>query len=60
MSNEHEARTRMIAFAVPVDLASAAQAGAAKDLTSVSYVCRRALQKDLKERGMLPETETAA
>jgi hypothetical protein len=51
--------SRIVAFAVPVELAVAAQAAAANDLCSLSYVMRRALLKDLKERGLLPATESA-
>lgn len=58
MKNE-EKGSRIIAFAVPVEVASATQAAATKDLCSLSYVCRRALLRDLRERGLLPATESA-
>jgi hypothetical protein len=60
MTNNNESRSlRIIAFAVPVKVATATRAVADKDLCSLSDVCRRALLKDLKERGFLPEPELA-
>jgi hypothetical protein len=47
---------RRVVFQVPAPLVHAAQAAASKDLTTVSYICRKALARDLKERGLLPET----
>jgi hypothetical protein len=44
---------KMVTFAVPAEVASAAQAVAAKELTSVSYLCRRSLLNELRQRGML-------
>jgi hypothetical protein len=58
-TNDESRSSRIIAFAVPVEIATATQAAAQKDLCSLSYVCRRALLRDLKERGFLPELEFA-
>jgi hypothetical protein len=60
MTNNDESRSlRIIAFAVPLEMASATRDVAQKSLCSISYVCRRALLRDLKERGLLPEMEFA-
>jgi hypothetical protein len=45
--------TRVMAFAVPAAVALATKAAAARELTSLSDVCRRALVNDLRERGLL-------
>jgi len=50
-NNDESHNKRIIAFAVPVEMASATRDVAQKDLCSISYVCRRALLRDLKERG---------
>ena len=47
---------KRVVFQVPGSLLAAAQTAASKDLTTVSYICRKALARDLKERGLLPET----
>jgi hypothetical protein len=51
---------KIMAFAVPIAIASAAEAAAAQDITSVSHVIRRALVRDLRERGLWPERTVAA
>ena len=53
MKTEITETKKMVTFAVPTEVASAAQAVAAKELTSVSYLCRRALLNELRQRGML-------
>lgn len=40
---------------MPAEVASAVEAAARKELTSVSYLCRRALVADLRQRGLLEE-----
>jgi hypothetical protein len=59
MTTEDEAARRIIAFAVPMKVATATQALAAKEYSTLSQICRRALVRDLKERGFLPELEIA-
>ena len=59
MTNNDDNTKRIIAFAVPVEMASATRDVAQKDLCSISYVCRRALLRELKERGLLTELEIA-
>jgi hypothetical protein len=60
MTNQDESHTkRIIAFAVPIKIAAATRAVAEKDLCSHSDICRRALVRDLKERGFLIEAEAA-
>jgi hypothetical protein len=48
---------KIMAFAAPAELASAVQAAAAKEMCTSSYICRRALINDLRERGLFPEEE---
>jgi hypothetical protein len=45
---------KVMAFAVPVAIATAAETAAAQDVVSVSHVIRQALMRDLRERGLLP------
>jgi hypothetical protein len=45
---------KVMAFAVPVAIAMAAETAAAQDVVSVSHVIRQALMRDLRERGLLP------
>jgi hypothetical protein len=52
MTNEE---TRRLVFAVPVSVAEATEAAAQQDLSSISYVCRRALVNELKRRGLLEQ-----
>ena len=49
-----EGRRRLV-FAVPVSVAEATEAAAQQDLASISYICRRALLADLRQRGLLTE-----
>jgi predicted transcriptional regulator len=58
MANENQ-DTRTIAFKAPPELKSAMQAVADRDLCTVSYVIRRAVLRDLRERGFLFEMESA-
>jgi len=46
---------KIVAVAMPTAIASAAEAAAAQDITSVSHIVRQALMRDLRERGLLPE-----
>jgi hypothetical protein len=46
---------RRLVFAVPASVAEATQVAAQRDLTSLSYICRRALINELRERGLLGE-----
>ena len=46
---------RRLIFAVPASVAEATELAAQRDLTSLSYICRRALVNDLRERGLLQE-----
>ena len=46
---------RRLVFAVPASVAEATETAAQRDLTSLSYICRRALVNDLRERGLLQE-----
>ena len=46
---------RRLVFAVPASVAEATETAARRDLSSISYVCRRALVNDLRERGLLQE-----
>jgi hypothetical protein len=46
---------RRLVFAVPVSVAEATEAAAQQDLASISYICRRALLADLRQRGLLTE-----
>ena len=52
--SENEGLRRLV-FAVPVSVAEATELAAQRDLTSLSYICRRALVNDLRERGLLQE-----
>ena len=49
-----EGRRRLV-FAVPASVAEATEAAAQQDLASISYICRRALLADLRQRGLLTE-----
>lgn len=49
-----EVEKRMMAFAVPVSVATAVETAAAQDMASASHVIRQAIVKDLRERGLLP------
>jgi hypothetical protein len=51
---------RMVAFAAPSALATAIEAAAAEDITTVSDVIRTAIMKDLRERGLWPARTVAA
>ena len=53
--NSASSGTRRLVFAVPVSVAEATETAAQQNLSSISYVCRRALVNDLRERGLLPE-----
>jgi hypothetical protein len=53
--NSASAGMRRLVFAVPVSVAEATETAAQQNLSSISYVCRRALVNDLRERGLLPE-----
>jgi hypothetical protein len=55
-----EIEKKMMAFAVPTVVATAAEVAAQQDLSSVSHVLRQALVRDLRERGLLPERTVAA
>jgi hypothetical protein len=44
---------RRLVFAVPASVAEATEAAAQQDLASISYICRRALVNELKNRGLL-------
>jgi hypothetical protein len=55
-----ETEKKMLAFAVPVAVATAIEHAAADDMASVSHVIRAALVKDLRERGLWPERTVAA
>jgi|RhiMethySRZTD1v2_1073278.scaffolds.fasta_scaffold570460_3 hypothetical protein len=60
MTDTDESRSRrIIAFAVPMKVATATKALAAKEYSTLSQVCRRALVRDLKEAGLLTELEFA-
>ena len=48
-----EGKKRLI-VAVPAAVAEATETAAQRDLASVSYIIRRALVNDLRERGLLP------
>ena len=39
----------------PASVAEATELAAQRDLTSLSYICRRALVNDLRERGLFQE-----
>jgi hypothetical protein len=54
MTDKHEGMRRLV-FAVPVSVAEATEAAAQQDLSSISYICRRALVNELRERGLLRE-----
>jgi hypothetical protein len=54
MKSESEGMRRLV-FAVPESVAEATEVAAQRDLTSLSYVCRRALVTALRERGLLPD-----
>ncbi len=60
MSKNDEVKSRIMAFVVPADITAATKTAAANDLCSMSYICRRALVNDLRERGLLAEKENAA
>jgi hypothetical protein len=60
MTKMTEDDRKIMAFAVPIAIASAAEAAAAQELSSVSHVIRQALMRDLRERGLLPERTVAA
>jgi hypothetical protein len=59
MTTNDDNSKRIIAFAVPIKIAAATRAVAEKDLCSLSDICRRALVRNLKERGFLIEAEAA-
>jgi hypothetical protein len=46
---------RRLVFAVPTSVAEATETAAHQDLASVSYIIRRALVNDLRERGLLEQ-----
>jgi hypothetical protein len=48
---------RRLVFAVPESVAEATEVAAQRDLTSLSYICRRALLNDLRQRGLLNEDD---
>ena len=45
----------ILAFAVPANVASAARVVCEKEFFSLSHLCRTALFRDLRERGLLDE-----
>jgi hypothetical protein len=49
---------RRLVFAVPESVAAATEVAAQRDLTSLSYICRRALVNELRERGLLPDDKS--
>jgi hypothetical protein len=53
--DKYEAEGTRVTFMAPNELVSAVQAAAKRDLSSVSYLCRKALVAELKERGLLPD-----
>jgi hypothetical protein len=55
-----EVEKKMMAFAVPVAVATAIEHAAADDMASVSHVIRAALVRDLRERGLWPVHTVAA
>jgi hypothetical protein len=55
-----EVQKKMMAFAVPVAVATAVEAAAAEDMSSVSHVIRAAIVRDLRERGLWPVHTVAA
>ena len=54
IDKENEGLRRLV-FAVPASVAEATERAAQRDLTTLSYICRRALVNDLRERGLLQE-----
>jgi hypothetical protein len=56
MSERENEGMKRVVFQVPAALVEAVQVAASRDMTTVSYICRSALARDLKERGLLPET----
>jgi hypothetical protein len=54
-NKDNEGRLKRVVFQAPASLMHAAETAANRDLTTVSYICRRALARDLKERGLLHE-----
>jgi hypothetical protein len=56
MTDKHDNEgVRRLVFAVPASIAEATERAAQEDLSSISYVCRRALVNDLRSRGLLEE-----
>jgi hypothetical protein len=47
---------KFVTFAVPAEIVHAAEKAAQEDLTTVSYICRRALLDALRERGLVPKS----
>jgi hypothetical protein len=56
MTDKIETELKRVVFQVPRPLLVAAQVAASRDMTTLSYVCRKALAREMKERGLLPET----
>jgi hypothetical protein len=56
--DERERKRRNEASRVPGpgSVSAGRKVAASRDMTTVSYICRSALARDLKERGLLPET----
>ena len=52
IDKENEGLRRLV-FAVPASVAEATERAAQEDLSSISYICRRALVNALRERGLL-------
>jgi hypothetical protein len=50
---------RSLTFMVPVKIAEAVEALAAKEFCTMSQICRRALARDLRAAGLLTEKENA-
>jgi hypothetical protein len=55
MSDRSSEGMRGLGFAVPASVAEATETAAQQDLSSISYVFRRALVNELKSRGLLFE-----
>jgi hypothetical protein len=47
-------------FSVPVEIYDAVEQAARKEFGTMSHICRQGLLRELRDRGFLTETETAA
>src|SRR6516164_1454273 len=58
--DDRSKRTRLMNFSVPVEIYDAVEQAARKEFGTMSHICRQGLLRELRDRGFLTETETAA